>query len=88
NLSFTSTYYVRAEGPCGMSPCASITVLVQNFGCIADLDLNNQVDTNDLLLFLAVLGCTGNCLGDFTNDDAVNTSDLLIFLSYFGLPCP
>lgn len=88
NPTVSTEYFVRAEGACPSSPCASISVAVQNNDCIADLNLSGTVETSDLLLFLGALGCAGTCIGDFTNDGFVNTSDLLIFLSYFGVACP
>jgi hypothetical protein len=55
--------------------------------CIADLDLNNAVDFNDLLQLLAAWG--GGVVGppDLDGNDAVDFNDLLILLAAWG-PCP
>jgi hypothetical protein len=55
--------------------------------CLADFNLDNLVNTSDLLIFLGEFGCEVNCNYDLTDDGVVNTQDLLAFLAAFGQPC-
>ncbi|MDZ4822873.1 MAG: hypothetical protein SH856_05395 [Flavobacteriales bacterium] len=57
-------------------------------GCGGDYDVNGQVNTVDLLIFLGAFGEEESCFIDLTDDFTVNTSDLLLFLGIFGQFCP
>ena len=57
--------------------------------CIADLDLDNDVDSSDLNVMLSDFGCTGaGCPGDINLDGHTDSTDLNILLSVFGAVCP
>lgn len=54
-----------------------------------DGDLNGFVNTEDLLLFIANVGCdVPLCFGDLNSDQIVNVLDLLIFLPLFNSTYP
>lgn len=57
--------------------------------CFCDLNNDNQINTADLVVFLARFGqpATIGSLADVNYDAAVNTQDLTIFLGRFGQPC-
>lgn len=55
--------------------------------CLGDFDNDNQITTNDLLIFLADFGCLSDCNADLDGDDQVTSSDLLVFLTVFGQSC-
>lgn len=52
-----------------------------------DMNGDGEVDSGDLLSFLASFGSSGSGIpGDFNNDGEVDSSDLLSFLGAFGSP--
>ena len=56
----------------------------------ADFDADGDVDTADLLVFNANLGCLGDldvCEADLNGDGITNVADWLIFLTEFGRSC-
>jgi hypothetical protein len=66
------------DGSCEFLSCA----------CPADLNDDGIVNIQDVLLFLAVFGCSGDCpVGDLDGDNQVSTLDLLIILSEYGNAC-
>lgn len=56
---------------------------------IADLNLDGQIDTADLVRFLGQFGRTvePGATGDFNSDGNVDTADLVYFLGRFGQGC-
>ncbi|MGP1346235.1 MAG: hypothetical protein ACTS3F_06155 [Phycisphaerales bacterium] len=54
--------------------------------CIADLDADRDVDSDDLSILLGSFG--NNYLGDLDVDQDTDSDDLTILLSAFGQPCP
>ncbi|MDZ4822320.1 MAG: hypothetical protein SH856_02565 [Flavobacteriales bacterium] len=65
----------------------TVTESTVTVGCTGDFDLNGNINTSDLLLFLGSFGQIGICSFDITGDYTVNTSDLLLFLGAFGTTC-
>jgi hypothetical protein len=55
--------------------------------CLGDLNNDGNVNSADLGLFLAQLGCSNDCTADFNFDGFVNTADLGLFLSALGTTC-
>jgi hypothetical protein len=49
-----------------------------------DIDEDGIVDTGDLLLMLASLGCIGDCAADINGDYLVNVADVLFWIALFG----
>ncbi|MCH8824558.1 MAG: hypothetical protein IH984_13740 [Planctomycetes bacterium] len=68
----------------------AVILVPLEFCCIADLDGNGTVSTNDLLILFANWGpCPvshGPCCADLNSDGTVNTEDLLILQANWG-PC-
>ena len=56
--------------------------------CPADFNNDLFVNAEDLLIFLAQIGCSSDCFGDLDGNDEVNTADLLFFLVAFANACP
>jgi hypothetical protein len=67
--------------------CSGVLDDGEHLGCAGDFDNSGQINTADLLIFLANYGCMSNCSCDLTGDDIVGTSDLLFFLGVFGTFC-
>lgn len=59
------------------------SVLTVAPGSTGDFDGDGQVDVQDLLIFTANFGCTGNCVADIDGDGATDIADLLAFLVLF-----
>jgi hypothetical protein len=57
-------------------------------GCPGDFDNSGNINTVDLLIFLADYGCSSACIADLNGDGIVGTADLLFFLGVFGTNCP
>ncbi len=55
--------------------------------CAGDFNGDGVINTSDLTLFLAQIGCAGVCPGDLNFDGLVNQSDLSIFLTLLGTIC-
>jgi hypothetical protein len=58
-----------------------------DWDCLADLDLDGDVDGADLGLFLATWGVCGICVPDFNGDGNVDGADLGLLLAAWGA-CP
>ena len=68
--------------------CNGLLTTPELANCLADLNDDSVVGTDDLLIFLSSYECTGgNCAGDLNGDGQVSSTDLLVFLSEFGLYC-
>lgn len=64
------------------------SIVVTSAGCPADLNADGAVGSADLLLLLALFGCTENCGHiDLNDDGVVGVGDLLDFLLAFDTPC-
>ena len=64
------------------------SIVVTSAGCPADLNADGAVGSADLLLLLALFGCTENCGHiDLNGDGVVGVGDLLDFLLAFDTPC-
>lgn len=64
------------------------SIVVTSAGCPADLNADGAVGSADLLLLLALFGCTENCgYIDLNGDGVVGVGDLLDFLLAFDTPC-
>lgn len=92
-LSNNTTYYWGATatnitGSTSSLPFARSFVTVPA-PCVADLDGDNDVDTNDLTIFLGQFGTsvTPGTGADFDSNGQVDTADLTAFLGAFGQPC-
>ena len=63
-------------------------IVVTSAGCPADLNADGAVGSADLLLLLALFGCTENCgYIDLNGDGVVGVGDLLDFLLAFDTTC-
>lgn len=67
--------------------CNGVIEPAEAYQCEGDFNNDGIVNTNDLLVMLADLGCVGDCTADMNNSLNVDTSDLLLFLAVFGLFC-
>lgn len=64
------------------------SIVVTSAGCPADLNADGAVGSADLLLLLALFGCTENCgYIDLNGDGVVGVGDLLDFLLAFDTTC-
>ena len=64
------------------------SIVVTSAGCPADLNADGAVGSADLLLLLALFGCTENCGHiDLNGDGVVGVGDLLDFLLAFDTLC-
>lgn len=64
------------------------SIVVTSAGCPADLNADGAVGSADLLLLLALFGCTENCGHiDLNDDGVVGVGDLLDFLLAFDTLC-
>lgn len=64
------------------------SIVVTSSGCPADLNADGAVGSADLLLLLALFGCTENCgYIDLNGDGVVGVGDLLDFLLAFDTTC-
>ena len=69
-------------------PLEEGSIVVTSAGCPADLNADGAVGSADLLLLLALFGCTENCGHiDLNGDGVVGVGDLLDFLLAFDTPC-
>ena len=69
-------------------PLEEGSIVVTSAGCPADLNADGAVGSADLLLLLALFGCTENCGHiDLNDDGVVGVGDLLDFLLAFDTPC-
>ena len=69
-------------------PLEEGAIVVTSAGCPADLNADGAVGSADLLLLLALFGCTENCgYIDLNGDGVVGVGDLLDFLLAFDTPC-
>ena len=69
-------------------PLEEGSIVVTSAGCPADLNADGAVGSADLLLLLALFGCTENCgYIDLNGDGVVGVGDLLDFLLAFDTPC-
>jgi len=75
----TTLYFdfcVEAPNPCPITDCPT------------DLDGDEITGNNDLLIFLASVGQTGECLeGDFNFDGETDINDVFLLLNQFGYSC-
>jgi hypothetical protein len=55
--------------------------------CRGDLNYNGSIDSDDVALLVAALGCNGDCNGDLNRDGMVNVNDLALILQSFGSQC-
>jgi PKD repeat protein len=63
-------------------------VTVNNCNCPGDFNGDLVVNTQDFLILLSNLQCTGpSCLGDMDENEIINTVDLLVLLSVYGTSC-
>ena len=69
-------------------PLEEGSIVVTSAGCPADLNADGAVGSADLLLLLALFGCTESCgYIDLNGDGVVGVGDLLDFLLAFDTPC-
>ena len=69
-------------------PLEEGSIVVTSAGCPADLNADGAVGSADLLLLLALFGCTENCGHiDLNGDGVVGVGDLLDFLLAFDTSC-
>ncbi len=98
----TTTYYVRVEGACGVTDCASVTV-TRSTAIRGDSDGSGGVDFNDINCFVSALispeawqGCgtllaAGDyiCANDANGDGSVDFNDISDFVTCLvGSGCP
>ena len=92
-LQIGATYHIRLAIADGSDTALNSYVLLQSGsftavltvppGSTGDFDNDGQVDVQDLLIFTANFGCTGNCVADLDGDGATDIADLLAFLVLF-----
>lgn len=66
------------------------TLGADNLGCdlVGDFNDSGDINTADLIPFIAEFGCMMDCEPfDLTSDGVVNTADLVILISNFGSGC-
>ena len=56
-------------------------------GCPSDFDGSGVVGSEDIVLLLSFLGCSGDCSGDIDLDGLVGSQDIIVFLSQYGTYC-
>jgi hypothetical protein len=81
--------FTNGPGPFGAVQMGVDNVVLGDAACPGDVDLDDVIDTTDLLLVLAAWGpCpeSPECPADLDGDGMVATSDLLIVLADWG-PC-
>jgi hypothetical protein len=64
----------------------NVSVLLNQLGCVGDLDGDGDTDLADLGILLADFGCAppGPCAGDINGDGRTRLADLEILLADFG----
>ena len=69
--------------------CADESCEYESCDCQSDLTGDGEINTSDLLEFIASLGCSipEDCPSDFNQDGIVNILDLLSFLPFIGVAC-
>ena len=55
--------------------------------CPWDLDGSGTINTNDMLLYMAQVGCYTFCTADFDSNGVVGITDLLFFMVHFNEVC-
>lgn len=88
--SATAHPHAQAKPDRLVNPIAVVRTAAPPPLCPGDFNNDHNVNTADLVIFLARFGTTvpPYTQGDLTGDGTVNTTDLVSFLARFGRPCP